>query len=217
MPQPQQLPSNKHSPAHENASTAQTITSTEIAWLPGGNEGTACKRKTGAGRRTTTLPHQERAIQHEIHLTNKQPFRIPVRGYSEANKKVIGTDVPEMLANGIIESTSSPYNSPPVIQKKKDGTERFCIDFRKLNEITVDVSQALPVIHETLKDLGQAKIFSTNDLKSGYWQISLHPDLRKYTAFSTPDGEQYQFRVMPFGLKNAPATFQNLMKEVLGT
>ena len=91
------------------------------------------------------------------------------------------------------------------------------IDYRKLNDLTIDAAQPLPVIHQTLKDLGQANIFSTIDLKSGYWQIPLHPDSRKYTAFATPDGGQYQFRVMPFGLKNAPCIFQNIMKEILGT
>ena len=121
-----------------------------------------------------------------------------------------------MLAERVIEPTSSPYSSQPSIQTKKDGTKRFCIDYRRLNDLTIDAAQPLPVIHEALKDLGQAKVFSTIDLKSGYWQIPLHSASRKYTAFATPDGGQYQFRVMPFGLKNAPCTFQNIMKEVLG-
>ena len=94
---------------------------------------------------------------------------------------------------------------------------RFYIGYRKLNDLTIDAAQYIPVIHHTLKDLGQEKIFSTIDLMSGYRQIPLHPDSRKYTAFTTPDGGQYQFRVMPFGLKNAPFTCQNIMNEVLGT
>ena len=129
---------------------------------------------------------------------------------------MIEEQIPEMLAEGVIEPTSSPNSSQPSIQTKKDGSNRFCIDYRKLNELTIDAAQPLPVIHEALKDLGQAKIFSTIDLKSGYWQIPLHPDSKRYTAFATLDGGQYQFRVMPFGLKNAPCTFQNIMKEVLG-
>ena len=75
--------------------------------------------------------------------------------------------------------------------------------------------QCLPRIYDILKDIGNAKIFSSLDLKSGYWRIPLAPGSRKYTAFSTPSGGQYQFRVMPFGPKNAPSTFQNLMRHVL--
>ena len=157
------------------------------------------------------------AVKHEIHLKDNQPFRIPIRGYSNAHRAVIDKEVPEMLADDFIEPASSPYSSPPLIQTKKDGSKRFCVDYRKLNDLTIDAAQPLPVIHETLKEIGQAKVYSTIDLKSGYWQIPLHPNSRKYTAFSTPDGGQYQFKVMPFGLKNAPCTFQNLMREVLGT
>ena len=156
------------------------------------------------------------SVQYEINLKPHQPFQIPPRGYSGANQKMMDTDVPQMLADWIIEPVSSPYSSPPLIQSKKDGSKRFSIDFRKLNELTIDSAQPLPIIHETLKDLGKARVFSTIDLKSGYWQIPLHPDSRKYTAFTIPGGGQYQFRVMPFGLKNAPSTFQNLMREVLG-
>ena len=121
-----------------------------------------------------------------------------------------------MLVERIIEPVSSPYSLQPSIQTKKDGTLRFCIDYRKLNDLTINAAQPLPVIHQTLKDLGKAKFF-TIDLKSGYWQIPLHPDSRIQTAFATPDGGQYKFRVMPFGMKNGPCTFQNIMKEILGT
>ena len=122
-----------------------------------------------------------------------------------------------MLAERIIERASSPYSSQPSIQTKKDGTQRFFTDYWRLNDLTIDAAQPLTIIHQTLKDLGQAKIFSTIDLKSGYWQIPLHSNSRKYTASATPDGGHYQFRAMPFGLKNAPCTFQNTIKEILGT
>ena len=98
-----------------------------------------------------------------------------------------------MLAERIIEPASSLYSSQPSIQTKKYGTQGFCIDYRRLNDLTIDAAQPLPVIHQTLKDLGQAKIFSTIDLKSGYWHITLRPNSRKYTAFATSDGRQYQF------------------------
>ena len=146
------------------------------------------------------------AVKHEIHLKNNQPYRILIREYSNAHREVIDKEVPEVLADDFIEPASSSYSSPPLIQTKKDDSKRFCVEYRKLNDLTMDAAQPLPVIHETLKEIGQAKVYSTIDLKSGYWQIPLHPNSRKY-----------QFKVMPFGLKNAPCTLQNLMREVLGT
>jgi hypothetical protein len=95
--------------------------------------------------------------------------------------------------------------------KKKDGRPRFCVDYRRLNTITMDEAASLPIIQETLRDLGQAKVFTSLDLTSGYWQVPLSEESKQYTAFSTPDGGLYQFRVMPFGLKGAPSTFQRLM------
>ena len=154
-------------------------------------------------------------VNHEIRLKNPQPFREAPRRYSEEKRQYIDTQVREMLRDGIIEHTTSPFSSAVVITGKKDGDYRFCVDYRRLNEQTVDAPQCLPRIHETLKDLGSAKFFSTLDLKSGYWQIPMARESRQYTAFSTPGGGQYQFRVMPFGLKNAPGTFQNLMRQVL--
>lgn len=88
---------------------------------------------------------------------------------------------------------------------------RFCVDYRELNVITEEESTAVPRITDALKGLSQPKVFTTLDLKSGYWQIPLAPKDAEKTAFTTPDGTAYQFRVMPFGLKNAPATFQKLM------
>ena len=103
-----------------------------------------------------------------------------------------------------------------MLVKKKDGAPRFCVDYRKLNAQTTDEASALPVINEALRDLSSAKVFSVLDLKSGYWQIPMDQRSKHLTAFTTPDGATYQFRRMPFGLKNAPATFQNLMtREVL--
>mgnify|MGYP005985470937 FL=1 len=121
-----------------------------------------------------------------------------------------------MLSDGVIEPSTSPYVSPIIILTKKDGKYRFCVDYRRLNAITDDAASSMPNIPDTLRDLGQAKVFSTIDLRSGYWQIPLTDRAKPLTAFSTPDGAHYQFRVMPFGLNNAPATFQRLMvQEVL--
>lgn len=156
-----------------------------------------------------------RSIQHDIQLTDSTPINIrrPYR-HSLEKRKWIQNQVQEMLANGVIEPSTSPYNFPIVIANKWDGTWRFCVDYRHLNNVTTTVPSVLPVITDTLRDLGNA--FSTLDLHQGYWQVSMGASSKKYTAFNTPDGAAYQFKVMPFGLKNAPGTFQRLMtQEVL--
>ncbi|XP_023311346.1 uncharacterized protein LOC111691988 [Anoplophora glabripennis] len=107
-----------------------------------------------------------------------------------------------MLANGIIEPSTSEYSSPPVLVERPGKKPRFCVDYRKINAITKSESSTLPKISEVLKSFGEAKIFSVLDLKTGYWQIPMQPESKKYTAFSTPDGATYQFNVLPFGLKN---------------
>ncbi|KAL7304189.1 hypothetical protein TKK_0003386 [Trichogramma kaykai] len=154
---------------------------------------------------------------HEIKLTDSKPFRRPPYRYSEKTRIEIERQVQEMLADGIIEQCDSPYSSPIVMVNKKGGKQRFCIDFRRLNEISVDQSQQIPLISDSLKDLGDAVVFSTLDLKSGYWQIPMDTKSKEYTAFTTPTGGTYQFRFMPFGLKGAGSTFQKLMSQVVLT
>ena len=92
---------------------------------------------------------------------------------------------------------------------------RFCVDFRRLNALTVDTSQELPHIQDTLKDLGNANIFSTIDLRNGYWQVPMESGSKKYTTFTHPQGSTYQFRVIPFGLKNTSSTFQRLVSQIV--
>lgn len=98
------------------------------------------------------------------------------------------------------------------MQRKKDGTWRFCIDFRRLNKITEDTAQAIPHISEVIKNIGKACIFSILYLKNGYWQIPLDEKSQKYTAFKAPEGGCYMWRVMCFGLKNAPATLKAVLE-----
>ncbi len=104
--------------------------------------------------------------------------------------------------------------APVVLVKKKDGSLQFCIDYRKLNQVTHKDCYPLPRVDDILDSLSGAQWFTTIDLRRGYWQVEVNPEDREKTAFSTPHG-LFQFRVMPFGLCNAPSTFQRLMEIVL--
>ena len=119
-----------------------------------------------------------------------------------------------MLTSGQIEPSDSPWSSPVVLVTKKDGGSRFCVDYRRLNDVTVKDAYPLPRIDDTLDMLVGKLWFSTLDLASGYWQVSLSQEARVKTTFATHSG-LFQFRVMPFGLCNAPATFERLMDRVL--
>ena len=119
-----------------------------------------------------------------------------------------------MQETGVIQPSTSPWASPIVLVQKKDGSLRFCVDYRHLNSVTKVDTYPLPRIDDLLDQLGRAKYFSTLDLASGYWQIPVHLDSQDKTAFVTTCG-LFEFRVMPNGLRNAPAAFQHLMECVL--
>ena len=138
-----------------------------------------------------------------------RPYRIP-----EARREAVRQEVKSMLQNGIIEESHSEWCSPIVLVPKPDGSIRFCNDFRKLNEISKFDAYPMPRVDELIERLGKARYISTLDLTKGYWQVPLAPTSKEKTAFATPDG-LFQYRMLPFGLHGAPATFQRLMDRVL--
>ena len=152
-------------------------------------------------------------VQHKINTGDAVPLKQPPRRLPIAKREEADRAVEEMEKQ-IIEPSSSPWSSPVVLVRKKDGTTRFCVDYRRLNDVTRKDSFPLPRIDTTLDSLNGSHWFSTLDLKSGYWQVELDADAKEKTAFSYGKG-LWQFTVMPFGLCNAPATFERLMETVL--
>ncbi|GFV91619.1 retrovirus-related Pol polyprotein from transposon 17.6 [Trichonephila clavipes] len=152
--------------------------------------------------------------QHRIDTADHPPIKQHPRRLPFAKQEEVGTLLREMQENDIIEPSSSPWASPIVLVRKKDGSTRFCVDYRKLNDVTKKDSYPLPRIDDTLDTLSGHNWFSTLDLKSGYWQVEIQPEDREKTAFTSGQG-LWQFKVMPFGLCNAPATFERLMETVL--
>lgn len=123
-------------------------------------------------------------------------------------------EIREMLELGVIEPSASPWASPVVLVPKRDGTTRFCVDYRRLNDCTVTDPYPMPRVDKLLDKIAQGHYLTTIDLCKGYWQIPLEVEAIPKSAFITPFG-LYQFRVMPFGMKNAPATFQRMIDELL--
>ena len=156
-------------------------------------------------------------IEHEIH-TGGPPIHQPYRRQNPEVRRQEQEQLKEILEQEIVRPSCSPWASPVVMvkkKKKKDGTLRFCIDFRKLNDVTVKDAHPPPRIDDTLETLKSAKIFSTLDLKSRYLQVPIKEEHKSKTAFRTSSGQLFKFNQLLFGLCNSPATFSRLMDNVL--
>ena len=154
-------------------------------------------------------------IKHSIPtVEGAQPFRQAPHRLGPAKEAEAEKQVKMLLEKGMIEPSSGAWSSPVVLVRKKDQSWRFCIDYRRLNTLTVQDAYPLPRIDESLDALSGSKFFSTLDLTSGYWQVPLDKDAREKSAFITRTG-LWQWKVLPFGLTSAPATFQRLMERVL--
>jgi len=165
---------------------------------------------------TPTFLPPSRTTNHSIHLSpysslvNVCPYRYP-----HFQKQEIESQVSRMLQHGIICPSTSPFFSPVLLVKKRDGTWRFCVDYRALNVITIMDRFSIPTVDELLGELGGAWWFSKLDLLQGYHQILMTPADVSKTAFRTHHNH-YEFLVMPFGLCNTPSSFQATMNTTFG-
>ena len=160
-----------------------------------------------------SLGHSD-VIQHRIDTGSSSPIRQYPRRLPYAYRNETKAQVEGMLQQGVIQPSSSPWASPIVLVKKKDGTFRFCVDYRKLNSVTKKDAHPLPRVDDLLDALAGSKYFSTLDLRAGYWQLSVAPEDREKTAFVTPDG-LWEFIRLPFGVSGGPATFQRAIEIIL--
>ena len=154
-------------------------------------------------------------VKHRIELCDPTPVNERSRRVAPALYEEVKRHIQQMLDMGVIRESTSPWNSNIVVARKRDNTLRICIDFRKLNNQTVKFTYQIPKIDDNLEMLGKHRLWSSIDMTSSYWQVEVEEEHKKYTAFSVPGVGKYECHKMPFGLCNAPSTFQSFMEKVL--
>ena len=160
------------------------------------------------------VPSKTNLIEHDVDVGDSAPIKQHPYRVSPIKKELLDKEVQYMLKNDIIEESQSNWSSPCILVPKHDGGFRFCTDFRKVNDKTKSDSFPIPRIADCIDQIGNAKFVSTFDMLKGYWQVPLTQRAREISAFVTPSG-LYQYKVMPFGMKNAPATFQRMVNKLV--
>ena len=154
-------------------------------------------------------------VKHQIFLSTNIPINCRPRRHTPHEQQAIDKEIEKMLGENVIRPSASPYASEIVLVQKPNGEWRVCIDYRQLNAVTIPDRYPIPRISDLLYRIQNSQYFIVIDLRAGYWQVPMHPDSIKYTAFRCFRG-LFEFLVMPFGLCNAPASFQRLMNALLG-
>lgn len=165
---------------------------------------------------SSDAPGRTDLIEHYIDTGDAKPFKQRQFPFSPALQAQLHKEIDTMLAQGVIEPSTSPWSSPIIMVKKKDGSYRMCFDGRKLNEVTVKDSYPLPLIDSILSKLGECNYMTSIDLSKAFWNLPLEKSSRPKTAFQVHGKGLFQFKVMPFGLCNSPKTLQRLMDRILG-
>ncbi|GFX54494.1 retrovirus-related Pol polyprotein from transposon 412, partial [Trichonephila clavipes] len=152
-------------------------------------------------------------IELSITVTDDKPIYHSPRRLPFTERDIVDKQIDEWIQNGVIEPCSSAYASQVLVVRKKDGSPRVCIDFRKLNRVLVKDHYPLPLIEDILDKLQDTRVFSTIDLRNGFFHVPVNKQSRPYTSFVTQNG-QFQFLKMPFGLSTCPSTFQRFINTV---
>ena len=160
------------------------------------------------------LPGSFNLLSHRIMLTDERPIRQKAYPIPYSVQRSLSNDIKDMLRMGVIRESNSPYASPVVIVKKKDGSNRVCVDYRRLNKLTVFDPEPMVTAVDLFQKLSGDKFFTRIDLSKGYWQIPVAEEDISKTAFVTPDG-RYEFLRMPFGLVNSGATLMRALRKLL--
>jgi len=163
---------------------------------------------------STEAPGTTNLVQHHINLTSNEPVRSKPYPVPYSMRESLKKDIDNMMKMGVIRESNSPYASLVVVVKKKDGNNRVCVDYRKLNKLTVFDPEPMPAAVDLFQKLNGDKFFLKIDLSKGYWQVTIPEAVIPKTAFVTPDG-LYEFLKMPFGMGNSVATLKCGMKKLL--
>jgi hypothetical protein len=154
------------------------------------------------------------AAVHDVDVGDARPVKQHAYRVNPIKREKLQAEVQYMLKNELVSGSQSPWSSPCILVPKSDNSMRFCTDFRKVNSVTKTDSYPIPRMDDCIDKVGNAKYVSKFDLMKGYWQVPMTPRAVEVSAFVTPDG-LYEYKVMPFGMKNAGATFQRMMNNVI--
>ena len=160
------------------------------------------------------IPTRTDKIYHDVIVEDSKPIKQHPYRMNPLKQKYLRDEVKYLLENDFIEPSQNNYSSPCILVPKSNGTYRMCTDYRKVNYVTKTDSFPIPRIDDCIDKVGNSKYVTKFDLLKGFWQVPLTDRAKEVSAFATPNG-LHQYKVMPFGMKNSPATFQRLVNNVI--